>query len=113
VPALQAQLSIANATLWQAFPNLDKGFSLSGSYFHETDFYDPVWHQSLWGDNYARLYHIKQQYDPKGLFICHHCVGSEDATVAHVVVKKGENTGRFFKMKRKCRMKLLITKNEI
>jgi len=80
VPALQAQLSIANATLLKAFPNIDdKGIPLSGTYFHETDFNDPVWRQSIWGDvNYARLYQIKQHYDPKGLFICHHCVGSED-----------------------------------
>jgi FAD/FMN-containing dehydrogenase len=79
-PALQAQLSVANATLLRAFPNVDdEGVPLSGSYFHETDYYEPDWPQSHWGrTNYARLYNIKQQYDPKGLFICHHCVGSED-----------------------------------
>jgi len=80
VPTLQAELDIARNTLYQAFPNTDnKGIPLSGSYFHETDFYDTIWSQSYWGDvNYARLYEIKQRYDPKGLIICHHCVGSED-----------------------------------
>jgi len=80
VPALQAQLAMANQTMLEAFPNIDEnGLPLSGSYFHETDFYQPQWRQSYWGDvNYARLYDIKQRYDPKGLFICHHCVGSED-----------------------------------
>jgi len=79
-PALQAQLDVAVASLWQAFPNTDgNGVPVSGSYFHETDFYDPLWRQSFWGDDhYNRLYEIKQRYDPKGLYICHHCVGSED-----------------------------------
>jgi FAD/FMN-containing dehydrogenase len=30
------------------------------------------------GANYSRLRTIKQQYDPDGLFIVHHGVGSED-----------------------------------
>jgi len=80
VPTLQAQLSATRTVMWQALPNLDdNGIPASGSYYHETDFTDSEWRQSLWGDaHYANLYAIKQRYDPKGLFICHHCVGSED-----------------------------------
>jgi len=80
VPTLLAQMRIANTTLWEEFSNVDSnGIPFSGSYFHESDYFQPEWRQSYWGDiNYVRLYEIKQKYDPKGLFICHHCVGSED-----------------------------------
>src|SRR5271165_780368 len=49
-----------------------------GSYVWETDFFEPNWQDSFWGDNYARLRAIKQKYDPDGLFFLHHGVGSED-----------------------------------
>ncbi|MDF1796830.1 MAG: FAD-binding protein [Coxiellaceae bacterium] len=48
-----------------------------GSYVNETDYFEKNWQQAFWGDNYKRLYDIKQQVDPNGLFYCHHCVGSE------------------------------------
>ena len=28
-------------------------------------------------EQYPKLLAIKDKYDPKGLFVCHHCVGSE------------------------------------
>ena len=31
--------------------------------------------------NYQRLLAVKNAYDPNGLFVCHHCVGSERWTV--------------------------------
>jgi hypothetical protein len=81
-PAAQAQLAAARQLLWQAFPNVDAdGAPLSGSYLHETDFEDAEWRRSQWGDaNYALLLDVKHKYDPAGLFICHHCVGSEEWT---------------------------------
>jgi FAD/FMN-containing dehydrogenase len=52
----------------------------TGSYVNETDWFEPDWQRSFWGDNYARLLEVKRRYDPDGLFYCHHCVGSEDWT---------------------------------
>jgi FAD/FMN-containing dehydrogenase len=49
----------------------------SGSYVNETDYFEPDWQRSFWGENYQRLSQIKSKYDPEGLFFCHHCVGSE------------------------------------
>ena len=49
----------------------------SGSYVNETDYFEPDWARSFWGENYPRLLEIKRKYDPDGFFYCHHCVGSE------------------------------------
>jgi FAD/FMN-containing dehydrogenase len=49
----------------------------AGSYVSESDFFNNSWQQEYWGRNYSRLRAIKQQYDPLGLFIVHHGVGSE------------------------------------
>jgi hypothetical protein len=80
VPVLQAQLAAMKATLWEAFPNVSPvdGSPVSGSYWNEADVADPEWQVSHWGAaNYARLLSVKDAYDPAGLFVCHHCVGSE------------------------------------
>ena len=79
LPAMRAQLDEAKATLWANFPNEDgEGVPLSGSYLNEADYFDPEWQTSFWGrTNYERLLKIKDELDPSGLFICHHCVGSE------------------------------------
>ncbi len=49
-----------------------------GTYLNEADYFEKEWQNSFWGDNYKKLYSIKQKYDPNGLFYCHHCVGSEN-----------------------------------
>jgi FAD/FMN-containing dehydrogenase len=49
----------------------------AGAYVNEADYFEPDWQRSFWGDNYQRLLQVKEKYDPDGLFICHHCVGSE------------------------------------
>lgn len=67
-----------------------------GSYWNEADYYDYEWQESFWGvrnvevgissshfmtqDKYPALLEVKRKYDPRGLFICHHCVGSEEWT---------------------------------
>ena len=50
----------------------------TGSYVNECDYFQPDWQRAFWGTNYPRLREIKQRYDPEGLFIVHHGVGSED-----------------------------------
>jgi hypothetical protein len=49
----------------------------AGSYVSEAGFSDPEWQHRCFGANYARLLDIKQRYDPDGLFVTHHGVGSE------------------------------------
>jgi hypothetical protein len=58
--------------LYEHFPQPE-----SGSYFNEADPFIEDWQQSQWGPHYGRLFEIKQRYDPLGLFVCWHCVGSE------------------------------------
>ena len=48
-----------------------------GSYVAEADYFEKTWQQSFWGPNYPRLIAVKDRYDPDGLFIVHHGVGSE------------------------------------
>lgn len=50
----------------------------NATYVAESDFFQPNWQDAFWGENYARLREIKQRYDPLGLFVVHHGVGSED-----------------------------------
>ncbi|KAG0249389.1 hypothetical protein DFQ27_000146, partial [Actinomortierella ambigua] len=70
---LQAQgmMTKANGRLIKLIPD-------GGAYINEADPNEPNWGQSFFGDNYARLRSIKQQYDPTGVFVCRRCVGSED-----------------------------------
>jgi FAD/FMN-containing dehydrogenase len=49
----------------------------SGSYVAESDFFEPDWQTSFWGQNYEKLLAVKDKYDPDGLFFAHHGVGSE------------------------------------
>ena len=48
-----------------------------GSYVSESDYFNRNWREAFWGSNYARLAQAKHRYDPNGLFIVHHGVGSE------------------------------------
>ncbi|KAF9977531.1 hypothetical protein BGZ75_010286 [Mortierella antarctica] len=50
----------------------------SGAYFNEADPGEPDWQFNYFGDNYSRLKEVKDLVDPKGLFLCKKCVGSED-----------------------------------
>jgi FAD/FMN-containing dehydrogenase len=49
-----------------------------GSYSSESNFFNERWQEAYFGPHYARLKEVKKQYDPEGLFIVHHGVGSED-----------------------------------
>lgn len=48
-----------------------------GAYSSESDFFTPHWQKRAWGPNYPKLLSIKQKYDPMGLFVGRHYVGSE------------------------------------
>ena len=48
-----------------------------GSYVAESNFFEPAWRKSFWGPSYTMLLAMKDKYDPDGLFVVHHGVGSE------------------------------------
>ncbi len=48
-----------------------------GSYVSESDYFNRNWRDAFWGSNYPRLARAKRRYDPNGMFIVHHGVGSE------------------------------------
>lgn len=62
------------ATAMRAIRSVTEG---AGAYANEADYFEPDWQHAFWGSNYERLLGIKKKYDPRGLFTCHHCVGSE------------------------------------
>ena len=47
------------------------------SYVSESDYFEAEWGRAYWGPNLARLNAVKARYDPAGLFVVHHGVGSE------------------------------------
>ena len=49
----------------------------AGSYLSESNYFNTHWQQAYFGSHYARLAAIKKHYDPEGLFVVHHGVGSE------------------------------------
>lgn len=49
----------------------------AGSYVAESDYFLRHWQRGFWGENYSRLAAAKRRYDPEGLFVVHHGVGSE------------------------------------
>merc|ERR1712070_972307 len=81
VPTISKRLQDVWEVVRKAFPNKDEtGAPYSGAYWNEADFDEVDWQTSHWGSNYKRLLQIKRNYDPDGLFVCHHCVGAEDWT---------------------------------
>ncbi|KAJ5613663.1 hypothetical protein N7528_007317 [Penicillium herquei] len=49
----------------------------SGAYMSESDILEPNFQQAFYGTNYARLFKLKQRYDPEGVFYAPTGVGSE------------------------------------
>jgi FAD/FMN-containing dehydrogenase len=49
----------------------------AGSYMSECDYFLADWKRASWGRHWTRLEAIKRRYDPDGLFVVHHGVGSD------------------------------------
>jgi deazaflavin-dependent oxidoreductase (nitroreductase family) len=41
-----------------------------------SDFFEAAWPQAFWGSNYPRVAAVDRHYDPAGLFVVHHGVGT-------------------------------------
>jgi FAD/FMN-containing dehydrogenase len=81
IPGPEPDLTVARRQgqeVGRAMNELLKVVPDAGSYVAESDFFESAWQQSFWGSNYPRLVAVKRQYDPAGLFIVHHGVGSEE-----------------------------------
>lgn len=55
-----------------------EGEDAMGAYVNEADPDERDFQSTFWGENYPRLYEIKQKWDPTRLFIARKGVGSED-----------------------------------
>lgn len=51
---------------------------MRATYVSESDYFDTDWRESYWGPHYNRLRAVKRKYDPDGMFVVHHGIGSED-----------------------------------
>jgi hypothetical protein len=60
-----------------AHGTLDKILGATGAYINEAAFDQPDWKARFWGPGVAKLEGTKAKYDPHGLFVCHHCIGSD------------------------------------
>lgn len=58
----------------------------AGSYMSESDYIEPDFTQSFFGDKYPKLYELKQKWDPRGLFYAHNAVGSEDWGMSEMIL---------------------------
>jgi FAD/FMN-containing dehydrogenase len=80
IPHREPDLSTARrhaAAIRRAVDVIERLVPRRACYLAESDFFEQSWRQSFWGSNYARLLAVKDSYDPEGLFIVHHGVGSE------------------------------------
>ena len=68
--ASAAAVAAADRALRAAAPN-------AGSYMSECDYFLADWKRASWGRHWRRLEAVKRRYDPDGLFVVHHGVGSD------------------------------------
>jgi FAD/FMN-containing dehydrogenase len=61
----------------EAHETLDRLLGPTGAYLNEAAFDQPDWKARFWGPHVPKLEAAKAKYDPQGLFVCHHCIGSE------------------------------------
>ena len=74
----QAQARAESARITDAMNIIRAVAPDAGGYCSEMSYFAPHWQADAWGEaNYARLLALKQRYDPEGVFMAHHYVGSE------------------------------------
>jgi FAD/FMN-containing dehydrogenase len=81
IPGPEPDLAVARRrreAIGRAMDELLRVAPGAGTYVAESDFFESAWPQSFWGANYPRLATVKRRYDPAGLFVVHHGVGSEE-----------------------------------
>jgi FAD/FMN-containing dehydrogenase len=66
------------AAIGRSMEALLKAAPHAGAYVSESNYFQRDWQRAFWGSNYPRLAAAKRKYDPDGLFVVHHGVGSED-----------------------------------
>lgn len=64
------------ASIRAAMTALCRAAPQAGSYLSECDYALPDWRAACWGVHAARLEAIKSKYDPRGIFVVHHGIGS-------------------------------------
>lgn len=72
--AIQRNLTEVEVPILKALDPSEGG----GTYLNEADGYELDFQDSFWGENYPKLYQLKQKWDPHNLFIVRSGVGSED-----------------------------------
>jgi FAD/FMN-containing dehydrogenase len=80
VPGHEPDLAVARRAAGEVGTAMNELKALApdgGSYFAESNFFEPAWQTAYWGSQYARLRRVKQRYDPGGLFFVHHGAGTE------------------------------------
>ena len=60
----------------RAMTALRRAAPSAGSYLSERDYALADWQTACWGKHHARLEAIKVRYDPNGMFVVHHGIGS-------------------------------------
>lgn len=80
---LKSSMAERQALAWLLVEASERAASLApvrdggGAYPNEAHPWVNDWQDAFWGANYGKLLALKQQWDPKSLLSCWHCVGSE------------------------------------
>ncbi|KAJ9149309.1 FAD linked oxidase [Pleurostoma richardsiae] len=92
--ATPADIAASSKTLTERLQTWRDASPGAGAYLNEADANEPDWQQSFYGDNYDRLYALKQRYDPWGLFYAPTAVGAEDWNVTGQIAYYPTQNGR-------------------
>lgn len=58
----------------------------SGTYMSESDYIEPNWQESFFGNKYERLLETKKKWDPEGVFYAQNAVGSEEWEMSEMLL---------------------------